>query len=800
MSKKRTIFILVFLLLITLLFSGCDIIMKLLGIGEEDLDAPANLTIASTTSTSISLSWSSVSGATEYKLFSDQDNYSAAIYTGAQTTYTHTGLQPNTTYSYKVKASNDDGDSSFSGVATGTTNQVFSPPLAPAQIAVSSPTSTTLTIIWSESVDATSYKLFSNVDNYSIPIYTGSDTTYTHTGLTPDTRYYYQVKASNIIGDSSFSNLADGTTLDYSTPPAPPANLTVSAITSNSITLTWSSVSDATSYKLYYGNDNFTNPIYTGTETTFTHENLSPNTTYYYKVQASNPVGDGNLSSAIYDTTQAVVTLPNPPATVTIADTSSTTITVSWSIVANATSYKLFSSTHGDTTPIYTGTNLSYTQTNLQPDTTYTYKVKAVNNAGDSLFSNSVQGTTDPENQLPPPAPDFVNVYNATETSLTVNWGFVAEATSYKLFSSSNGYASPIYSGANTTYTQGSLASNTTYYYYVIANNENGDSPQSPTASGATLTAVVQNPPATPTGYYVYGETSNSLIVRWDSMESATSYQLFSSLDNYTNPIYNGPNTSYTHEYLTPETAYYYKVRATNQYGSSPLTNVFGGVTLSDISEQPPYTPSGLVVTNPTTESLDIYWNPSEGADYYQVYYSGNEYSYPIYDGSATGFTHYGLYAGTTYTYLVRAYNNYGYSDFSYSASGTTQSLVTSFSVSGYVSFNNLPVREEGTLYVYIISDLSENPNVVAYTSFYTGGYESYITYNFPSIPQGVYYVWTYLDTNFNGVPEWDDSPFEPRGIYGGFDSPSQIYVYNNMSYININLQVTHGSTTIGIQ
>jgi chitinase len=79
--------------------------------------APAGLAVASTTSSSVSLSWNTVSGATGYNVYRDGTKVTAVTGTSA----TVSGLSASTAYSFQVTATNSAGESAKSGAVTGTT-------------------------------------------------------------------------------------------------------------------------------------------------------------------------------------------------------------------------------------------------------------------------------------------------------------------------------------------------------------------------------------------------------------------------------------------------------------------------------------------------------------------------------------------------------------------------------------------------------------------------------------------------------------------------------------------------------
>ncbi|MFF4573341.1 chitinase [Streptomyces sp. NPDC001410] len=79
--------------------------------------APAGLSVSGTTPSSVSLSWSAVSGATGYNVYRDGTKVTAVTGTSA----TVTGLSASTSYSFQVTATNSAGESGKSTAVTGTT-------------------------------------------------------------------------------------------------------------------------------------------------------------------------------------------------------------------------------------------------------------------------------------------------------------------------------------------------------------------------------------------------------------------------------------------------------------------------------------------------------------------------------------------------------------------------------------------------------------------------------------------------------------------------------------------------------
>lgn len=441
--------------------------------------APVNLSMTAASISSTTFGWSSVAKVTGYHVYRSVNNTDYTKLTGSTiniNNFTDSGLTAGTTYYYKVTAVNITGESVRSNALI-----VMTVPNAPQMVSEGTVTSNSIPISWSATTGASAYNVYRSTNGTDYSIVNGSGvvgTTYSDSGLTSGTTYYYKVTAANASGESGKSSAVSAITLTD----APLVPSTV-ATTFNSIDLSWTGVARANGYNVYRSTALAGPYSFLGTTTagvlTYKNTGLVQGTTYYYKLTAKNSAGTESEYSAVLNAaTKTEAGVPNAPTASVITKTS---LQLSWASVDATTGYNVYRSADGTT---YTKINssgpvatTSYSDSGLLAGTTYYYKLTSINADGESQKSPELAAVTIPSEPTKPVAGTI------TSGSVAVSWTSVTGATGYNVYRSSaqaSGYAklnsTPL---TGTIYTDSTVSASTKYYYKLTAINAGGESEKS---------------------------------------------------------------------------------------------------------------------------------------------------------------------------------------------------------------------------------------------------------------------------------------------------------------------------------
>lgn len=256
-------------------------------------------------------------------------------------------------------------------------------------------------------------------------------TSFADNTLNSSSIYRYRVRATSSSGSSSYSAIGTATTQAFAAPTA----LTATVASATAINLNFTnSTSGGASNTLVERctGTSCSNFVQVGTTTAATYSDigLTAQTSYRYRIRATDPVG--NLTA--YTSTVSAKTLaapdteaPTAPKNLSSSPVSETQINLSWMPSTDNVAVKEYRVERCDGagcsnfTQIATPTTRTYNNTGLSAGTSYSYRVRAIDAAGNlgpySTVSSAV--TLDTE---APTAPTLLNATPGPGTLITLTW------------------------------------------------------------------------------------------------------------------------------------------------------------------------------------------------------------------------------------------------------------------------------------------------------------------------------------------------------------------------------------------
>lgn len=318
------------------------------------------------------------------------------------------------------------------------------PPSAPGALSVTAATSARIDLSWgaaSDNIGVTGYLIERCVgggcsDFTQIAAPTGTGTSFSDSGLAPSTSYSYRVRATDAAGNlGPYSNISSATTLPDSTPPTTPASLSASAFSSTRVDLSWSAATDNVGVTGYLvercqgaGCSIFTQIAgLAGGAVSYSDTGVTAGNTYSYRVRATDLAGNMGGYSPVATTTTPVpdTTPPTAPATLSATPVSNAQVNLSWAAVTDnvAVTGYLIERCQGTGCSTFTqiaapsGTGTSYGDAGLNASTSYSYRVRATDAAGNLGPYSPVASATTLSTPPLPVVPKFVQGNYATPQS-----------------------------------------------------------------------------------------------------------------------------------------------------------------------------------------------------------------------------------------------------------------------------------------------------------------------------------------------------------------------------------------------
>ena len=348
-------------------------------------------------------------------------------------------------------------------------------PIAPPTIAVKIKTATSVILSWNEIENVNTYILEIKdltSDKYSvIQTLPKGTSSFLYEDLLGNSNYIFRIKI--VIGniESEYSSVQILTPKALDSP-----NLTASATYIDAIKLNWKAVPDAINYIIERKNpatNSFEQILKVDPNIlTYDDKSLTVNTLYSYRIKAIGAFTESPFSNVEIKTNDY---LQSSSLTLTVLYFNS--IKIDWKPVPNVTSYLL--ERKGPTQEfrkwgVFEAGVLSFTDKDLIPNITYTYRLKAISEKSESQFV-SIDGTTPAMLTTPE-----MTVIPTSFDALKISWKPVQNVTQYILerkLSETDSYKELAkLDGLKTEYADISLKENTNYFYRLKAYGDKTES------------------------------------------------------------------------------------------------------------------------------------------------------------------------------------------------------------------------------------------------------------------------------------------------------------------------------------
>ncbi|XP_078610386.1 uncharacterized protein LOC144881299 isoform X3 [Branchiostoma floridae x Branchiostoma japonicum] len=390
-------------------------------IKTNPLPSPSSVKPTSVEDNKLTLAWSSVPGATDYKVVSSPEDVQVVTRKGgrADSERVITGLRPGTEYSFSVVALCPDGNSAQTEPVKVTTKALPTP----GGVKAGTVGDNTATVVWSNVPGAS---------DYSVQVEPAGEVVVTKEGPAAPVREIRGLQAGQeykvaVIGKGPSGESAPCEPISIKTNTlATPSGLKPSTVDDSSVTLAWSSVPGATDYvisgvpdgaKVSPGKDG---PA--GAERVVT--GLQAATDYSLSVTAVSSKGESGVGQPLRVTTKALPT-PGDVAVSSSADSA----TISWAPVPGAKDYDIVTDPPAEVSPTDKGPSAAERVVKgLKPGTDYEVKIAATNDKGVSNPCRPVKFSTKACQR-----PTGVKSPSITDNQATITWSPVPGATDYRV-------------------------------------------------------------------------------------------------------------------------------------------------------------------------------------------------------------------------------------------------------------------------------------------------------------------------------------------------------------------------------
>ena len=382
------------------------------------LPAPA-LVKAESVYGGVKVTWNPVEGVQNYRLYVRNGSGWRGILTTSSTSCLDTGVVSGSSYTYTVRAYDDEGVNPVSYFDRGgVTAQYIEAP----QITSCTPVQGGVKVSWNAVGGAVRYRLFYKNGSGWKTIGSTSSTSYTHTDPIAGQEYTYTVRVTDLSG--RYISGYDKTGYTSSCLSAPVLRKAQSVY--GGVKVSWDAVAGAQSYRVYVKNVSSWKGILNTDATEYLDTNVESGARYTYTVRAVDP--DSGEMRSYFDRSGVSALYVAAPAITSCSPTDGG-VRVTWNAVKGAVRYRLFYQNGSSWKTIGTTADTSMNVAGLTAGREYVYTVRVVDGSGSFISGYDAQGFA--YRYIAAPA---VASVAQTGEGVTLRWDAVPGAAAYRVY------------------------------------------------------------------------------------------------------------------------------------------------------------------------------------------------------------------------------------------------------------------------------------------------------------------------------------------------------------------------------
>ncbi|WP_185150670.1 OmpL47-type beta-barrel domain-containing protein [Cytobacillus dafuensis] len=607
---------------------------------QINMSAPKNVKYEIKNGNDITLSWDAAENATHYRIYQVIDGKKVLKTTVSNLTVPFSNL-PEGDIAYEIYSYNSRFGESNEGTSIKI-SVVYPKMLPPENVNQTTINATSFTLKWDSAEYATNYKVYQIVDGQKILKNNVTGTSISYSNMQTGSYKYEVYSYSTRFGESE-----EGTSIDIVVNgqdlPAP-ENVSYSISNGNDLTLKWNAVQYATSYNIYQIVNGEATLKRTVTSTNTTLVNF-PAGEFNFVIKANSLIfGESSIGAELKGNMEFPIM--ERPKNLTYSVTNGNDITLKWSTVPYATSYKIYQIIDGEKVFKRTVTSISAAFANM-PEGDYEYVVHSYSDRfGESLEGSALEFKLASKIME---APSNFTKTIANGNDIVLRWNASTYAQEYRVYEVVEGekVLKRKVPGTTTTFTNMPEGD---YEYVVYSYSDRfGESPEGSSTQEFNLTWPIMQAPDNFTKTITNG---NDIVLRWNASTYAQEYRVYEVVEGEKVLKRKVPGTTTTFTNM-PEGDYEYVVYSySDRFGESPVGSTQEFNLTWPIVGAPTLTGSVFNANN-----ITLSWKTVPWANEYRVYKVNGENKELIYKGTALNYKVYNL-TEDVHSFEVTAYSN----------------------------------------------------------------------------------------------------------------------------------------------